>query len=354
MNFNATSPGTDAGGGAAPADTGADTLDADLEAMRLAEEAGDDDAGSGGADAAPTEGGKAKPADQARKADDELKPELTVEELRERHRQKAAALREERAARQSRDARIAELEAENARLKQGRGAAPAADAQPDGEEDDGSFDLESFEIPDPREDPQGAFLAMSRVAAALLQERRETALQTRTQQAQTQGLQQLQQTFSAAEKEYAGVQPDYYDAVKHLREARLEELKFFGKTGPEAQRIFAGEIVQLVQAAMQTQDHPAHIIYEMAKRRGFAGGKPVDTGALQQQTQQQRAPAVDTERAAADMKQRVEAGKLAKTLSGAGGKVTPNTLTVDAVNAIEDGDEFDKAFAELARANKGR
>lgn len=347
MNFKATSPGTDAGIGAAADDTNADTLDADLEAMRRAEALDDDDGGPASSDAAPLEGGKDKTADPARKAEDELKPDLTVEELRERHRQKNAALREERAARQSRDARIAELEAELARRTGGQ--KPAAEADTD--DDDGDFDLESFEIPDPRQDPQGAFLAMSRVATALLEERRLTSRQTTEQQQQVQALQQLHQSFSAAEKEYAGVQPDYYDAVKHLREARLDELKFFGITGQDAQRTFASEIVQLVNAAMRTQDHPAHIIYEMAKRRGFAGGQRQEPNPQPATVAQ---PAPDPAKAAADMKQRVDAGKLAKTLSGAGGKVTPNTLTVDAVNAIEDGDEFDRAFAELAKASKGR
>jgi hypothetical protein len=350
MNFKATSPGTDAGIGAAADDTNADTLDADLEAMRRAEALDDDDGGPASSDAAPTEGGKDKPADPARKAEDELKPELTVEELRERHRQKAAALREERVARQSRDARIAELEGRLARYEQG-GQKPAAAAEGEADDDEGDFDLESFQIPDPRADPQGAFLAMSRVATALLEERRLSSRQTTEQQQQVEALQQLHQSFSAAEKEYAGVQPDYYDAVKHLREARLEELKFFGVTGPEAQRTFASEIVQLVNAAMRTQDHPAHIIFEMAKRRGFAGGQRQEANLQPVRAVQ---PAPDPAKAAADMKQRVDAGKLAKTLSGAGGKVTPNSLTVDAVNAIEDGDEFDRAFAELAKASKGR
>lgn len=357
MNLNATSPGTDAGAGAAAAGSeNADTLDADLEAMRLAEEADDDDAGPAGGTAAPQEGGKAKAADPAQKTGDELKPELTVDELRERHRQKAAALREERAARQSQDAVIAELKAEIAALRQGRTPAPAAGAQPSGaDEDDGSFDLDSFEIPDPREDPQGAFLAMSKVAAALLEERRQGARQATEQQTQTQVLQQLTTQFRSAEQEYAKVQPDYYDAVKHLRESRIEELKIFGYQDQVAKQMFAREILQLVNAAMSTQDHPAHIIYEMSKRRGFAG-RAADPGAGNG-AGGQPAPAaaeVDAGKAAADMKQRIEATKLGKTLSGAGGKVTPNVLTVDAVNAIEDGDEFDKAFAELARANKGR
>ncbi|MCA8902091.1 MAG: hypothetical protein KDA53_12660 [Hyphomonas sp.] len=341
------SPGTDAGSGAAAADNAAgqegaagvaDTLEQDLEAMRLAEmdDGADDDAGAGAqagaADKAAEAGDQAGAAgDDAAGADAGGKTPLTVDEINKRWQDQKAATRQERQARQASEAELGNLRRElqelRARMSGGQEGPPQA------RQSDNPLDIE---IPDPEQDPEGAFKAAIAYAkaqrAAQLEQNKADDAATQQQQA----LRSLVTEFQRAEQEYLGVQPDYNEAVTFMRDNRMAELELFGQSPEQAAQTFRREVLQLVAGALRTDQHPAHIVYQMAKHRGYAGPKPATP---------------DPEKETAAMDRRIQAEKLSRSVSGPGGKAASTGPTVEGVNAIEDGDAFDKAFDELARAH---
>lgn len=335
MTDTTASAGTDAGGGAAPAttDTNADTLDRDLEAMRLSEEPGDGAAARSEMAGRQDGAGQDDAAAAAAAAEGKQQEPLTPEEINKRWQDQKAATKQERIARQAGEAQLEEMRREIAALKAGR-TGGQQQQQPAAEDDDPL----TSEIPDPNEDPAGAFLAMIKLARALQNDRRSTDQQTQEAQSSRTQVQQLVSTFQSAENEYRQVQPDYDDAIGHMRDQRIEELQLFGYDKQQATQAYQREIFQLVNASMQSNQHPAHVIYQMAKRRGYAGPKPAAT---------------DPKVAAVDMQRQVDATKLTKTLSGSGGKTVRGGPTIEQANDTKDGDAFDKMFEELRALNNG-
>lgn len=322
-----TSSGTDAGSGTASAGINAaavepvDTLDQDLEAMRLSEL----DDTPGPEDVSRSAPAKAEPVTEP--ADDGAggQEPLSVEEVNQRWKDQKAATRQEREARRAGEARIADLERRIAELSNG--------GQPQQQQPPNPLEMD---IPDPDQDPAGAFRAVIQLARAMREERVETERATETATTQSTALREVLGDFRSAETEYMKVEPTYNDAVQHLRAGMIEEFKLLGANEQQANQLFQREVLNKVVAAMQTDQHPAHVLFNLARARGFTGPKPA---------------VPEPEQARQDMQVRAAAQKLAKTMSGAGGKPASNTPTYESVNAIEDGDEFDRAFNELAKAS---
>lgn len=339
MTTTNASAGTDAGSGTAPADTNAgavDTLDQDLEAMLRAENGenadpaaadGNDAAAAAGEDsAADGEGGEGE-GGEGGEGGESRQTDLTPEEVTRRWQDTRAALRQERDARQAGEGRIADLERQIAELR-GGGEAGGQSQQ---------ADPLTMEIPDPEQDPAGAFKAVIELARALRSERVETDRETEAATQQGAALKQVLGDFRDAETQYMQVQPDYNDAVQHLRTGMLAEFEAMGHSKEQAGALFQREVLSRVVTAMKNNRHPADALYNLAKLRGFTGPSPATAEA-------------DPEAAKKDLQRRNDAGKVSKTMSGAGGKAAGNDLSFESVNSIEDGDEFDKAFNELARA----
>lgn len=339
MSTQQSSAGTDAGSGTVTAENNTDTLDADLEAMREADEAAE--ASQGETEAAGQQQTGAQDGTQGQEGREAGengepgkgggKPPLTPDELNARWRQSQAAMHEERTARQAGESRIAELERRIQELSAGGGKPQQGQQQ--------EFDPLNSEIPDPNEDPAGAFLAMVNLARALQADRKTTDQQTTQASEGRQQLQSLVQTFQTAEGEYRTSVPDYDDAVKHMRERRIEELTLFGQSPQQATASYQREILGLVNAAMRSGQHPAHVLYQLSQKRGYTKPAPAEKTA---------------EEKAAEMAQHSDAMKLSKTLSGGGGKAKRGGPTVEQINTTRDGDEFDKLFDELEAMQSGR
>lgn len=318
MKDTATSPGTDAG-------TSADDFDAQFEAAREAERAYEDEKPQTTEKAAETPVGEAEPGKD--------KPPLTPEEVEARWKQSRAALKEERSKRQTQEAELADLKRQIAELRGG------------GERRPGHQDAFGAPIPDPNQDPNGAFIAAVEYARRAQQEALQAAQQERQQQEERQYLETLQSQFSTAETEYSAAVPDYFDAVTHLRTARMAEIQAFGYPEQEAAQIFAQEAMQLAEAALQSGQHPAAVIYKVAHQRGYQA-RPAQPDPA--------AEAARVAQATAQIESRNKAARLTQSLSGPGGKSARTEPTIEYANQIRDGDEFDRVFAELAKQSRGR
>lgn len=318
MKDTDTSPGTDAG-------TSADDFDAQFEAAKAAEKAAEPPKASEAAPSEKTAEAKTPEGEQGKD-----KPPLTPEEVENRWKQSRAALKEERSKRQSTESELADLKRQIAELRGG------------GEKKPGREDAYGMEIPDPQQDPNGAFLAAVEYARRVQQEARQAEEQERQQTQQRTYVETIQTQFSAAEQEYSQAVPDYFDAVNHLREARMAEIQAFGYDEQTASQVFAQEAMELASAALQSGQHPAAVIYRVSQQRGY------------QMRPQAPDPSAQIAKTTAAIENRNKASKLTQSLSGPGGKSARTEPTIEYANQVKDGDEFDRLFAELAKQSKSR
>ena len=87
-----------------------------------------------------------------------------------------------------------------------------------------------------------------------------------------QAAREKQQYFDWANKHepaFIKENPDYIDAVKHLREQRFEELVEMGYEPNQANEIVQNDEYGLVRQAHQMGKNPAEYAYNLAKRRGY-------------------------------------------------------------------------------------
>lgn len=311
----------EADSGTVAAENNTDDLDSQLEAMRLSEEQAQEPE--------PKSEPKAE-AKEPEKADTEPKKDkkdpLPVEEIEKRWRDQQAATKAERSKRQERDAEIEALKEQVAALT-GR---PTQQEQ------------NPLDIPDFDENPEAAIRAAIAFAKQNAQaQQQETQLSAKDRQ-----FQETAQVFTRAEAEYAAAVPDYYDAVQFSQQARFNELtNVWGQSPQEAQETVRQESMEMVAYAMSGDGHPAHLIYNLAKSRGYTGPAPK---VAETPTVEDMAKA-----AGADIAQRNKAQVMAKTLSGSGGSSVKGGPTVEQLNGTSGGDEFDKLFDEIARQERG-
>ena len=330
MTDKATSPGTDAEGAATSTETVVDDLDAALEAMREAEEAGEQPQPEVKAEPNQTDEVKGKDpetdaaAEEAKKKTDE-KPPLSVEEITKRWRDQQAATKQERTKRQQGDQRIEDLERQIAEL---RGEKPKQAASPS--------------IPDLDEDAEGAIRAAVEFARQTQTDATENErLETAATEARNE-VQQVATIVRAAEAEYVKAVPDYPEALKHFRTARLTEMQLYGMSQEDAARALQEETLDLARFAVSKNQHPAHLVYQLAQQRGYVKAADPEPSKDEQIAKAQE-----------EIKQRKAAEKLAKTISGTGGKTVKGGPTVEQLNETASGDEFDKLFAEMAALEMG-
>lgn len=153
--------------------------------------------------------------------------------------------------------------------------------------------------------------------------------QTKTQQ-QTQARQQaeeLERAVAAQVQQYTQQQPDYPDALNHLMQFRAQELALWGASETEIPQMLEAEARQIAEGAMQSGRNPAHIVYEMAKLRGYNVQKKVEAK-----------PTVE----------RIERGqKAAQSLAGTQGE--PEEVGLTDIAKMSDA-EFDKFWEEMSRS----
>ncbi|MEO0755148.1 MAG: hypothetical protein AAFY85_10175 [Pseudomonadota bacterium] len=352
-------------------------LDAALEAMRTAEEGETPGAGEGMADQGTDETGGQDtairdagtpgdtPGSQARDGGEKTgekageqggddrdtgKPPLSREEVESRWTNTKTALFQERSKRREADSEIAALRARLEALE-GKSAAPDAGQNEAGQKD-GEDAGPGGDIPDPDEDPDGAFRAAIRFAKAKMAEEREATTQAKQQAANQEQMTTLLNAFQAAEADYRQAVPDYDDAAAFFAQSRLRELAARGMAEDQARRAVIAESAMITRRAVEGNQHPADMIYRIAEARGYQKKAPPAHGQAQSQGQGQ-GQGQGTPNAAA-MDRREKAGQLSQTLSGSGGRAaTSNGVTIELLNETQSGDDFDRLFEEMRRAETG-
>lgn len=246
-------------------------------------------------------------ADEAdeQSADPAPKPQKDWERIAHDKTGQAAA---ERSRRRELERRLAALEAERQPAKQ---SDPLNDLIANLREDD--------------EDPIGDLSSVKAIAKAMLErDRREAEEQSRAQQ-QQQHFAKLSRDMAEAEDDFRAEHPDYDDAMKHFKTSLLGELEDEGFSGQELKREFESKLITLVDRALSNGRDPAQIVYNRAKKYGFASSE-VDAATKKLQT-------------------------IGKAQSAGRTPVNSGTkadLTLESVNKLQ-GAAFDKAFEALRK-----
>lgn len=175
------------------------------------------------------------------------------------------------------------------------------------------------------EDPIGDLSSVKAIAKAMLErDRREAEEQVKAQQ-QQQHFAKLSRDMAEAEDDFRAEHPDYDDAMKHFKTSLLGELEDEGFSGQELKREFESKLITLVDRALSNGRDPAQIVYNRAKKYGFASSE-VDAATKKLQ-------AIGRSNGAS------------KAPASSGAKAE---LTIEAVNKLS-GAAFDKAVEALRR-----
>jgi hypothetical protein len=92
---------------------------------------------------------------------------------------------------------------------------------------------------------------------------------------------QVADGMTAFEADFAADHPDYYKAAAFYREHRENELEELGYVGVRLTRKLAEDLYGLAGDVMKAGRDPAEVVYNLAKKRGFASGKDAAIGKLQ-------------------------------------------------------------------------
>lgn len=212
-------------------------------------------------------------------------------------------------------------------------------------------------IPDHAADPKG--YVDGTVAAALkkLEEANKAATEqaqaaTRTAQQSAEQAQEVQfgQLLERAETVFVQQNPDYYDALAHVRGIRVEQLKLVhpGITEDQIRQQIGREELQLARQVAQQNRNPIEFVYELAKRFGYQRQQPLpgQQGQQQQGQQQNGLPPVE-----GGPRQLPPDQRLGTASGGQGGGKNE-----DADPGQADGykDPFDDAFSEMFSRGRKR
>lgn len=133
-------------------------------------------------------------------------------------------------------------------------------------------------IPNREDDPAGFIQWQQeqtlKEVRELKQERQEERSLTKQEQQQQAFLSEYQRLID----DYAQKTPDYNDAAQFLAKCRDEELQALGiDDQKERMSMLHQDALQIGAFCMQKGRNPAQTFYELAKKRGYLGQKPVET-----------------------------------------------------------------------------
>jgi translation initiation factor IF-2 len=99
----------------------------------------------------------------------------------------------------------------------------------------------------------------------------ETTQQTAAQAAEQAQQQQFLQAISAAESDFVKTQPDYFDAVQHIRQVRLQQIQMFNPevTQEQAAQIIRNEEIGMAVQLARSGRNPITTAYQLAKAYGY-------------------------------------------------------------------------------------
>jgi len=179
------------------------------------------------------------------------------------------------------------------------------------------------EIPDFTEDPEGHVRALQDRHQRQLQALEQKVSQGEEHITQQQQMQQLTSQIAAREQQFVADNPDYYDALSHVRQVESKRLEALGVPPEQIQQTLSQQELQMATFALRQGRNPAQAIYESAKYLGYQG--------------KQEEGAQDEEAAKIEAKAKRDKAKS----MGGGGKATSQSM--------EDlgEDEFDELMTNL-------
>ena len=124
--------------------------------------------------------------------------------------------------------------------------------------------------PDPETDPLGAMMHQLNNVNNTVADLQTKLLAQQQVQAQTEALLSFQSSMKAVRDEYVKATPDFDAAYNHLRSVRADDMRVVGIPDTKIQQILLQDEIAIAQTAIQTGKNPAAVMYEMAKRHGYA------------------------------------------------------------------------------------
>lgn len=124
--------------------------------------------------------------------------------------------------------------------------------------------------PDPALDPLGAMMHKLETVNKLVADLQTTFGQQQTQQQQVETFRQFQAQVHSLREQFTKTTPDFPDAYTHLRNLKSADLRVYGYTEDQIKQALFQEEAAIADKAIQNGKNPAEVIYEMAKRHGYA------------------------------------------------------------------------------------
>lgn len=183
--------------------------------------------------------------------------------------------------------------------------------------------------PNPEDDFFGALAHQSKT----VEELKRDVDNYKKQQEQESRVKSVLNAAHSAEREFITEAPDYPDAMEHLRNSRVAELKVFGLNDTQARQRVGQEEIQMAAQALQRNVSPARLAYQWATQRGYVKKAPAN---------EEAAPSED---AATRINRAADAQSRSQTLGG-GGSSAPVGLTAQSVAKMSEAE-----FAKLMETN---
>lgn len=204
-----------------------------------------------------------EPVEAAEERAEEEKPEFkTTREKPPEGYVPHQAMHEERLRRQEAERRLAALEQA---AEQQRKAAEQAKAE------------EEAKLGDPLVDPDGFQKNLQRQLEStreMVRQQQQAAQRERLMQARAEDAVRMESEFKATV-------PDYDDAVGHIRQARVDELKAYGWDDQRIVAQIAQDANSVYDSAKRLGMNPAQLLYQLAQQRGYKPRPKVDEAAAQ-------------------------------------------------------------------------
>lgn len=212
-----------------------------------------------GPETADSDSGGEEGEAQGDEAKVEARKPLAPEEVEKRWNDTKAALKETR-----REAR--ELKADLDRLKAEREAQVEADP----------FEQLISSLRDDDDDPIEDIATLKRVIKSFQdRQKAETQAETATRQQETQ-FKNFLSSVAEAEAEFKEDTPDYDDAAAFLKKSVIDELSAEGLEGDDLAKAAWSKLSGIAKGAQDRGRNPAETAYNLAKLRGFKGGKTAE------------------------------------------------------------------------------
>jgi hypothetical protein len=189
----------------------------------------------------------------------EAKPSTDWEKRAHNHAGQAAR---EKSRRRAAEARAQELEGRLAQLERRFG----------GEATEDELLALIGSLPDNEDDPVGDIAAVKRALRIYRQREMSAGQQNQQQAAFEREVNKLRSSMTESEEDFATEHPDYYEAAKHYRQSRVDELREAGYSGRHLEQKLADDLFGVVRFAMESGQDPAERVYALAGRRGFRPG----------------------------------------------------------------------------------